>query len=165
MGEVGAIFSSAALAAVIAVWGVISQRSITRRQQTMQHMTKVDSDKDMIAARKQFIDLAKKPGGLSPWAEPEQENTEEAQSIRLILNDYELTAVGIQYGIIDLGFYKRYNRSTVIRYWNHAAPYVYALRARLGSNSVYHEFEELARWLQDGKIRMPRRGNFWRLLF
>lgn len=165
MNEVGAVLFTGLLGAALALYAVISQRAITRRQQTLQHFAKIDTDKDMIEARKEFIRLAKEPGGLAQWAEADKEGTKEADAIRLILNDFELSAVGMQFGIIDLGFYKRYSRSTVLRYWNHAAPFIYAIRARSGVYSIYHEFEELARWFQDGKARMPRRTNFWRLWF
>jgi len=160
--DAGAILLTGGAAALIAVWGVISQRNIARRQHTMEHMAETDNDKDMIDARRLFIETAKQAGGLAIFAEEDQEHSTESEAIRLVLNDFELTAVGIQMGVMDYEFYKRYNRGTVIRYWNHAAPYIYALRARVGSNLVFHEYEELVRWFTK---RTPRRTFWWRVLF
>lgn len=163
MNEVGAIFVTAAIAAILAFWGVISQRQIARRQKTMEHITNSESDKDLIKARQTFIELAKAPGGLAPWADADKEKTDEAQAIRLILNDFELISISIQFGVMDYALIRRFERGSVIRYWFYAAPYVYSLRARLGSDALYHEFEEMARWMK--AKNMPRRQYFWRLLF
>jgi hypothetical protein len=163
MNEVGAIFVTAAIATVIAIWGVISQRQIARRQNTMAHITNSESDKDLIKARQQFITLAKASGGLAPWADADKEQTDEAQAIRLILNDFELISISIQFGVMDNALIRRFERGSIIRYWFYAAPYVYALRGRLGSDSLYHEFEEMARWMKTKN--MPRRSYLSRLIF
>lgn len=154
--QVFAIAGTALIAGSIALWGVLSQRAIARRTLTLNHMRSLDSDKDMIAARKKFIELAGKPEGLTPWADPGKESSEEVQAIRLVLNDFELIAVGIQFGTIDYEFYRRYNRSTVIKYWYAAAPFVYSVRKQIKSNVIYHEFEEMARWFEDN--RPPKRS-------
>ena len=156
--QVYAVLGTALGAAIIAIWGVLSQRATTRRSHTMSHMNLVDTDKDMILARQTFIKEAQKPEGLTPWADPGKEHTAECQAIRLVLNDFELVSVGIQFGIIDYTFYKRYNYGTVIRYWYAAAPFVYSIRGQLKSNTVYHEFEELFRWMENGR---PRKRGFW----
>jgi hypothetical protein len=96
MDEVGAVLVTGAIAAIIAVWGVLSQRVIAKRRTTLDHIVRLQTDHDVIAARKIFIELAKKEGGLAIWASEDKEQTEEAQAIRLILNDFELTAIGIQ---------------------------------------------------------------------
>jgi Domain of unknown function (DUF4760) len=69
-----------------------------------------------------------------------------------------LISIGIQGGIIDFELYKRWNRSGVIQYWKHAAPFVHQLRQRTSNMALYHEFEELARWMQ-GET-MPKRGRW-----
>ncbi|MDV6329992.1 DUF4760 domain-containing protein [Asticcacaulis sp. 201] len=156
VSEVDAVVITAIIAGLIAIWGVFNQWAITRRQLTFQHISNKDSDRDMIQARKRFIELAKKPHGLAKWADPSHEASEEIESIRLVLNDYELTAIGCQLKIIDYVLIERNERSAIIKYWFHAAPFVYALRARLGNSTIYHEFEELARSMTD--ITLPHRS-------
>jgi hypothetical protein len=133
------------VAGVIAIWGIQTQRAIARRTLTFTHLGETDTDKDVIEARKIFIEEAKKPEGLTPWSEPGQEHTKQCEAIRLVLNEFELVSVGIQTGIIDYEFYKRYHRGTVIKYWYAAAPFVYSIRKQLSSKAIYHEFEELYR--------------------
>ncbi len=112
----------------------------------------------MIRARSKFIEMTKRDGGLASYADLSNESTEETQYIRTVLNEFELYAIGIQRGIIDFELYKRWNRSGVIRYWTHAAPFIYQLRARTKNDALYYEFEELVRWMK-GEA-MPKRGRF-----
>ena len=65
------------LAAVIAIWGIITQRAISRRGATLNHIAKAEWDGDVIASRKKFIQLAKAEGGLAHWAEKAHEGSEE----------------------------------------------------------------------------------------
>jgi Domain of unknown function (DUF4760) len=159
----GAFLFVGILAALIAVWGVTTQRAIARRRATLDYISKGLGDRDLIEAHQKFIELAKEPGGLAPWAEEDKEKTDEAQKIRTVLNEFELIAIGVQLGIIDFELYVRWFRSGVIRYWRHAAPYVFSLRSRLENDAMYHEYEEMVRWLRDN--RMPRRGRLFRRWF
>lgn len=164
MDQVGAVLFGTAVAAVIAIWGILTQRALARRRATMDHMAMADMDRDMIAARKKFIALAKVPGGLAAWAEPDKESSEEVEAIRLVLNDFELISVAIQFGIADYDFYERYNHGTVVRYWKQAAPFVHALRERTGRQTIYAEFEQLVQWV-DKTQRPPRRKIWFKRLF
>ena len=150
-------------AGVIAIWGVATQRSIARRRATLDHIAKSESDGDVIRARRKFIELAKAEGGLATWAEPNKEPSEEVQAIRIVLNEFELIAICIQRGIIDYELYRRWNRSGTIKYWTHAAPFVHHLRSRLENELIYHEFEEMVRWMKGESI--PRRGRWLGLWF
>lgn len=156
--NVGVFLFASLAAALIAAWGVVTQRAIARRRATLDYIAKTESDAAIISARKKFIELAKDPGGLAPWAEAAKESTDEVQKIRTVLNDFELISIGIQRGIIDYELYRRWLRSGTLRYWNHAAPFVLHLRGRLEDEMIYHEFEELVRWLREN--RKPRRGRW-----
>lgn len=155
MTHVTAVLIVGFVAAAVALWGIFSQRALARRKATLDVILRSEADGDLIAARKFFIQLAKAPGGLATWADVSNENTDEAQAIRLVLNEFELISIGIQRGIIDYELYRRWYRSGVIRHWSHAAPFVTALRARTGNDALYREFEEMCRWMNEN--RMPRR--------
>lgn len=156
--NVGANLFLGCLAGVIAIWGVTSQRNIARRRATLDLISVLERDKDSIEARRIFIETAKHIDGLSPWASQEREKSIETQAIRTVLNEFELFAIGIQRGIIDYELYRRWNKSTVISYWNHAAPFILRLRERLNNPAIYHEYEELVRWMR-GEA-MPKRNRF-----
>lgn len=151
------------LAASIAIWGVLTQRAMARRRATMDHIAKTSIDQDMIKANRKFIALAKEPSGLAKWAAAEHEGTEEVEALRLVMNDIELIAVSIQFGIMDFDYVKRFQHGTIVKYWNAAAPLVYALRTRTGSNTVYLEFEQLHEWIAGAK--RPKRSIWWKKVF
>ena len=163
MTEAGAILVAGGVAALIAFWGVLSHRAVERRRTTLEFIARSEADRDLIAARRQFIELAKASGGLVQWAEEDKEQTEQAQSIRLVLNEFELVSIGIQRSIIDYKLYERWFKSGTIKYWNYAAPFVAALQGRLNNEAIFHEFKEMAGWFKDNK--MPRRRIFWSKLF
>jgi hypothetical protein len=164
LNEVQAIFITATAAAMVAIWGIASQRSITSRQTTIQYIREAERDADMIAARKKFNELAKQPDGLGPWGTDANSTSPEAQSIRMVLNEYELIAIGIQRGILDDKTYRLWHRSAVIKNWRQASPYVIAVRMRTNNDAIFHEFEEMARWYRGGP-NMPKRRFFWRKFF
>ncbi len=156
MNEVGAVFVTGGIATVVAVWGVLSQRAIARRQVTLDHIAHLESDRDIIEARRRFVELAKLPGGLAAWAEEDKEQTEEALAIGRILNSYELISIGIQRGIIDYELFRRWHRVSAIKYWERGAPFVMCIRDRLRNDMFFHEFEQLTGWLKGNK-KPPRR--------
>lgn len=164
MNEVEAILVTTLVAAFIAVAGILTTRIIARRAATMDHIRRVASDHDLIQAREKFIELTEEEGGLAKYATKKpMEATEELKAIRTTLNDYEQMAIGIQFGVLDLEIIKRYMKSGIIRDWSHAAPFIYKVRQEIGSPVLYHEFEELARWLQE--TPMPKRRTWTRLWF
>src|SRR6185312_4651118 len=105
MNDVGAILVSAGVAGIIAMWGIVSQRAITRRRTTLEFISRGDADKDIIQARQKFIELARSNGGLRAHAEEECEKNEDTQKIKLVLNEFELVSIGIQRGVIDYELY------------------------------------------------------------
>lgn len=164
ISEVEAIFITATLAAIVATWAVVTTRIVARRAATMEHITRVASDRDMIDAKQTFIRLTEEEGGLAKFGSSKPlEATKELQAIRTILNDYEQLAIGIQFGVIDFKLVSRYMKTAIIRDWGHAAPFIYKVRMEINSPALYHEFEELARWLQDQ--RMPTRRTWLKLWF
>lgn len=163
ISEIEAILLTAVGALLVAVWGVITQRVVTRRSTTLAHLSRMDSDNDLIQARDKFIELTAVAGGLAIYADAGQRNSADLHAIRLVLNENERLALGIQFGILDREFVSRHGRGTLLSDWSLAAPFIYKLRAEFNNQALYHEFEELARGLQDRL--MPRRGHWWRLWF
>lgn len=161
--DVGAILLTGIGAISVAIWGIISQRSITRRQMTIQHINQLDNDKDYIEAVRKFVELAKEGDGLAIWAAGDKEKTTEAQSIRIVLNAFELIAIGIQAGAIDLKMYRQWHKSSVLLFWKHAEPFVYELRRRTERQKLFIEFQMLVERFSGKKpeTRNWWTGNFW----
>jgi hypothetical protein len=163
ISEVEAIFLTAVVATIIALWGVITQRVVTRRGATLDFLSGMDTDNDLITARAEFNKAAKQPGGLAVLADAAQRDSDGAKAMRLVLNQNERIAIGIQFGILDREFVCRHGRGTLLRDWSLAAPFIYKLRQEYQNPALFHEFEDLARSLSDKP--MPSRTAFWRLWF
>lgn len=163
VSETEAIFITGAIAAALAIWGIITQRVVARRAATLDYLSRMDSDNDLIKARTLYNKASKKTGGLAALASPDKRDDEHLQALRLVLNELERLAIGIQFGILDREFVCRHSRGTIKRDWSLTAPFVYKLRSEYNNPALFHEFEDLARSLDDQPL--PSRGTFWRLWF
>lgn len=163
IGEVEAILITAFLAAVVAVAGIITQRVITRRSHTLDYLSQVDNDRDIIAARKIFIKVTADDCDSLQYAKSDKYDTVEAESLRLVLNEHERMAIALQFGVLDRTFVTRHCRGLLIRDWQLAAPFIYRLRAETRSNLIYHEFEDMIAHLEG--TRPTPRSYRWRLWF
>lgn len=165
--EAGAVLWTGFFAAMIAFWGVLSHRQFTRKNATMEYLTRYEADEDIIRARTVFSDLTRDEGALlnlvaftpkpGERIEVSDEVNEQIEAVRTILNSNELIAVGIQLGIIDYKLYYRFSRIAFMRDWNHAKAFVVALRDRYKQDTLYHEFEQVAAWMDEGKRPPIRR--------
>lgn len=162
LNEVHAVLITGIFAAVIAVWALFSQRAIAAKRATLDFIQESQRDSDMIAARQIFYGLLKTPEGLGKWAATEHVESPEANAIRTVLNEHELVSIGIQRGILDDETYRRFYRTIVVQRWQDSASYILARRKRTGTQSLFHEFEELARWYGPN---MPKRRFFWSKFF
>jgi len=157
---VGYIAVAVALAAaVIAVWGVYSQRVLTRRQTTIQHLATLAADSTVQDTIQKFIELSRGNQNLARWADEENIGKPETLAIIAVLNDYELIAVGVQQGIYEYELVKCYSRSTIIRFWTAAHPFVVALRNRTGVPTIFCQFERLHGWVSGSQS--PFRALWW----
>lgn len=159
MNEVQAVIAAAAVATVIAIWAIFSQRAIAARNATIEFIRYGESDRDVIKAHATFARLARDPAGLAPWAA--QQTSKEFTCIKIVLNHYELVAIAIERGTFDDRTFRRWYLRGVVSAWNAAAPFVLARRNSTGNQALWHEFEEMARWYRGG-APMPRRRFFWR---
>lgn len=173
--QTGATIWVGLIAALIAIWGIVSQRVIARRRATLDHLSSLEADDDVIAARNHFAKISTNPQalmalvnfvlGTAPRRSKNKEKyakalvraEKELNAVRTVLNVNEMIAVGLQMGILDLDFFKRYSRGQYIRDWDLSAPMIYALREKLDRDALYHEFEQVVRWLKDNKMPTRRR--------
>lgn len=138
-------------ATFIAIWGVYSQRWITRRQTTVQHLFALKADASIQANLATLIKAARGDQNLAAWADKDKIGDETTLSIIAVLNDYELLSTGIQNGIYDLQIVKKYDASTLKRIWSNALPFIAALRNRTNIPTLWKEFELLHCWIEGSK--------------
>lgn len=90
------------------------------------------------------------------------EHEAEAKTIRVLLNHFELISVGIQSGIYDELMIKESWCNIVITTYDQALPFIQATRERDGKNTVYQEFELLAKRWKDNPLKLKRTwGKSW----
>lgn len=149
IGFVGASITIAAT--IIAVWGVYTQRAITRRQTTVQHLFALKADAATQANRKTLIEASRGNQNLAKWADEVNIGKPETLAIIAVLNDYELLSTGIQAGIYDFSIVKKYDSSTIKKTWKNTLPFVAALRNRTDIGTLWKEFELLHCWVEGSK--------------
>lgn len=141
------------VAATIAIVGIRTQRDIARKRATLDVILRSEADKDLIEARRRFTQLAHEPNGLLPAAAIENEGSADTEAIKIVLNEFELIAIGIDCGILDEHLYREWFRTGLLRHWKHAHPFIEELRRRTNNRLIYKEFEALKNRLarEDGK--------------
>ncbi|WP_315920163.1 DUF4760 domain-containing protein [Mesorhizobium sp. SP-1A] len=142
--QAGAILVSAGGVALMIQWN----RAIARQRAILDLIVKEQTDSDMIAARKDFVNL-KKDGNLLQWADEASRSGEQATTIRFILNMYEVVAIGIKKSAYDEAIYRDYCRTTVVLDWIAVKEFVSEYQLRYG-HKIFAEFELMAkRWATD----------------
>jgi Domain of unknown function (DUF4760) len=150
-------FIAAALAlgtAIIAIWGVYSQRVLARRQATIEHIARLEADASAQEDIRTFITLTADGSNLAKWADAEYKGHDNTQAIIAVLNFYEIISIGIQRGIFEYELVKGWNETSIQRYWSKAHPFVVALRDRVGAQTLWQEFEKLNAWVSGTKRPM-----------
>lgn len=122
-------------------------RSIARRRATLDLILHIESDGDIIKARKIMIDVKKDPQGSRIWGTAEKRDSDEANAIRTVLNINEIVAVSIAEGVIDERVYRRWFRSAFVDDYRSMEGYVRGVREFWRNPSIYVEVQMLAeRW-------------------
>jgi hypothetical protein len=144
----GAIFLS--FVGVIISAGVA--RSVARRRATLDLIMAEQANEFLVKSRKAFIEL-RDAGHLVKWADPAHAASVEAFTIRTVLNRYELVAIGIGESTLNGRVYKEYARSTVVKDWTAAKPFITQMRQTTKTPTYYCEFENLAKkWANHDEV-------------
>ena len=138
-----ALFVSAGAIIIAAILGARWQRKIAR--QTLTYNTTMEQlwDKDYIEQRTIFIGIRDGEGSevLASLAEKNNETEEESTAIRLIMNNYELIAIGIKTGVLDENMLKLYSHKLFCHDFERMRPFINEVRKSWPK--VYIEYEEL----------------------
>ncbi|MFN3859229.1 MAG: DUF4760 domain-containing protein [Caulobacter sp.] len=140
---VGALAASIALLAVFMTWRtILATRHNAKATVTFQHISKAVQDPAMIDARIK-IRTAMRNGDISQFASLDKESDPTTLALVLILNDFEIVAIGIKRGIIDCGLYRAWGQKSSIDFYSKAEPFITALRARVGNQRLWINFAEM----------------------
>lgn len=138
-------------AAFVAIWGVVNQWGISRRQLTVQFMRELETDHDYIGALRIFNAAARERAGLvqfakTPPMDPAERTKfeEDAQAVWLVLNQDELIAIGIKNSILDYRVVCMLARNAIQQRYNHSRYLIEQMRTNLPLPTMYLELERLA---------------------
>lgn len=130
---------------------ILATQRVAKRRATLDLMMMEQTNEGMIERRRTFVRL-KEAGNLVEWASREKKSSEDSTTIRAVLNQHELIAIGIKEGTLDEKIYKKWYRTTVVNDWISCKPFVMQLRSDLGSGVFWKEYELLVRsWAQEGE--------------
>ncbi|MEM9810353.1 MAG: DUF4760 domain-containing protein [Pseudomonadota bacterium] len=151
LGPLLAAGVTAVIAWRIAKKTIMQQRVIARRRATIDFIEKRKWDSDYLAARQTFILLRDdKDRSIAYWAEADQKDRPERTTIRNILNDYELVAIGMKEDIFDEQIYRKWWRGTLLEDWKKSLPFIKSVQDSVQSK-IYTNFQELAEAWNEGR--------------
>lgn len=135
------------VSALIAFGVLLSNRSIARRRATLDLILHIESDGDLIQARKEFIKIKKSAVRSSEYGKEDRRDSDEANYIKTILNINELVAVSIKEGVISERVFRTWFNGAFIDDYNQMTGYITETRQWKKSDKIFVEIEALAkRW-------------------
>lgn len=179
-----AVVCSALLALIGTFLVIRNARNLARKQETIKMLMTNLWDQDYITAFTEFSrirsDVIRYDRAVGSFAEIKRlkeadewssltdekraglEGSEkDFQTIRFILNHYELVSIGIREGIYDERIYRRWYHQSFVRDWQVSKLNIERMRAASAlsdSSKLYSEYEDLAkRWAMEGPLRVKER--------
>ncbi|MNO23684.1 hypothetical protein D3C76_134900 [compost metagenome] len=150
-----AVILLGAVAAVATIYtnGMLSRRSISHNEKLARQRATIDlllqqrTDHNLIESKKAVGTIHSNGGDFTSLATKDKAQDENRSHILAIINNYEFIALGIREGALDESIYKRAVYSQVVRDWGAMRPFIMELRRQNGRNTLFQEFEVLAkRW-------------------
>lgn len=155
--------TTAAIALIAAIVGILTSRKIARDKATLDLIEKRESTDHYRRINRTFSELRKGPGfghlagELTPVdAATDAENQSDRQDVIDYLNHYEMVAIGIERRLLDAATYRAWMQSAFVRDWNAAANWVQRERWRLVDGawkyhpSILAAYQRIAcRWSKD----------------
>lgn len=142
----------------VAVVSVVSARSTARKKQAADMLLSSRCDKELMAGLRKLAKLHEDANvNLRKFAKQDEVDSEEAQSIRYILNHWEYVSVGIQSGIYDEGMIKEASWGTVTKLYERAKPFIEQVRLECNRHTIYQEFQWLAKRWEGSPLKSKKR--------
>ncbi|WP_295354539.1 DUF4760 domain-containing protein [uncultured Succinivibrio sp.] len=141
-------------------------RKDSMRRSTLDLIIHQRSDEDLNKAMSKVNDLISEKGvyeDLSSYFQ--NRHSEEAQAILKVLNFREFVAVGINLRVIDEDIYKRAYCSLVLRDWKNLENTVKGMRTEYKKDTLFQDFEMLAKQWADYPIKDLHKKSGVRRLF
>ena len=143
---------------IVAITSIASARTIARRKQTADLMFGTRADDNLSKGYKCLQRLHTAPdSNMRSFASDEKSNSDDANSIRYVLNHWERVFVGVRQGIYDEKMLREANYNTVIRVWAQAKPYIEAVREAEQKPTYYQCLESAARRWKKNPLKLIKK--------
>ena len=145
------IVVSAITAFLVSNRTIRANQDIARKRATLDLIERSVSTDHYLTIYSAFRESLTNAAGFEQIIDPKlPAMAEHRRKVIAFLNHYELIAIGIEQGILDEELYRLYMRSTVVRHWYGAKPFVAHLRSDTPDSNApqaFKKFEALAiRW-------------------
>lgn len=142
----------------VAVASVLSAKSTARKKQAADMLLSSRCDQELMKGLRKLAVLHEDANvNMRAFGKKDQVDSEEAQSIRYVLNHWEYVSVGIQAGIYDEQMIKEASCGTVTKLFERALPFIAALREENARPTIYQEFEWLAKSWDASPLKSKKR--------
>jgi len=143
-----AAFSLSAIGAVLVIYHNGSQ---ARRRATIDHIIHQKTDKDLLEAIKLVYKLHDNKEPFSRYCD--QKDALEREAILKVLNNHEFIALGIRKKAFEEKIYKDLQCSNFLKVWSASSGMVAELRRSENRDTLFQEFEWLARRWQKHPLK------------
>ncbi|GHT89783.1 hypothetical protein AGMMS49545_01020 [Betaproteobacteria bacterium] len=121
---------------------------MSRRRATVDHIIHQKTDRELLDAIQLVYKMHDDNEVFSKYHD--QKETPEYKAILLVLNNHEFIALGIRRRAFAETIYKELQCSNFLKVWNSSAGIVEELRKSSGRETLFQEFEWLAkRWKEN----------------
>lgn len=118
-------------------------RQIQAQKATLDFIAEREIDADILKAKTAFNQQRDHPNGFDNFLQ-NCSNHELQESVKTIMNDYELTALGIKQGILDQAFYREWFEGSFLKDYQAVRPLIKDIREKENRHKIYNQFENLA---------------------
>ena len=132
-----------AISAIIAWRSLQSARELARKKATLDLIEKVESSshyRQMHSTFAYYRNMERFPDLHNPTEDKDRKDRTDVQDY---LNHYELVSIGIEEGILDEGFYKRWMKGPFVRDWDAASDYIQRERWKKTASGDWHYHKAL----------------------
>ncbi|MEY8241303.1 MAG: DUF4760 domain-containing protein [Cycloclasticus sp.] len=132
----------------VAYQAIKTNRSIAKKQATINFIQHELNSDDILKA-KAIVKKLKKTDTLLDFARKDRVDTEEFDAIVRLLSQYEFMAVGIHSGAFDFNILLQMKHGSTIDTHKTLHPFILKLRQDYNRESIFKDFERLAKSFKD----------------
>lgn len=154
--QTGAFVASA----LAALWLIRSNHGLERRRATIDLILRQKADQRLLRDTRKLWDLSDE-SSASIAALVADTSQEDCRQVLRVLSSHEFVALGIRKKAFDERIYQMSQHSNVMKVWSSAQGFIYDLRNKEQKQTLFQEFEWLARRWEKKPIKRLEADKKW----